>query len=264
MGKVRVNGVELHYVEAGSGDPLLLIMGFGGDHLAWAFQVPVFSERYRVITFDNRGAGQSSVPDVPYTTRMMADDAVGLLDALEIERAHVLGVSMGGMIAQELALRYPERCRSLILEGTAAGVDAYVERFIRLWVSARMHLPPEDFQWFLHLFNWHPRNVASHHLQLTEEARRPWPHPQPLDALRWQADALLAFDARDRLPGLRVPTLILVGDGDLQLPLHCSEELHRLIPGSELVVVPTAGHAVRREWPDRWVAAAAPFLARQD
>ena len=82
MPKVRVNGIELNYVEAGSGDPLLLIMGFGGDHLAWAFQVPAFSAKYRVISFDNRGAGQSSVPDVPYSTRMMADDAVGLLDAL--------------------------------------------------------------------------------------------------------------------------------------------------------------------------------------
>src|SRR4029434_10952353 len=107
MPKVKVNGVELHYVESGSGDPLLMIMGFGGDHQAWAFQVPALAEGYRVITFDNRGAGQSEGPDVAYSTAMMADDAVGLLDVLRIERAHVLGVSMGGMIAQELALNHP-------------------------------------------------------------------------------------------------------------------------------------------------------------
>ena len=112
MPRVRVNGVELHYVEVGGGDPVLMIMGFGGDHLAWGFQVPALSARYRVIAFDNRGAGQSSVPDVPYSTRMMADDAVGLLDALGIERAHVIGVSMGGMIAQEVALGHP-RSRAL-------------------------------------------------------------------------------------------------------------------------------------------------------
>ena len=80
MPKARVNGIDVNYVEAGSGDPVLLIMGFGGDHLAWAFQTPVFAQKYRVIAFDNRGAGQSDVPDIPYTTRMMAEDAVGLLD----------------------------------------------------------------------------------------------------------------------------------------------------------------------------------------
>jgi len=115
MPKVWVNGIDSNYVEAGSGDPLLMIMGFGGDHLAWAFQVPVFSAKYRVITFDNRGAGQSSVPDVAYSTRMMADDAVGLLDVLGVERAHVRGASMGGLIAQEVALNHPRRVRSLQL-----------------------------------------------------------------------------------------------------------------------------------------------------
>src|SRR6185503_2959995 len=120
MAKVRVNGIELNYVEAGSGEPVLMIMGFGGDHLAWGFQVPALSARYRVIAFDNRGAGQSRVPDVPYLTRMLADDAVGLLDALGVERAHVIGASMGGMIPQEVALGHPGRVRSLQLHCTYA------------------------------------------------------------------------------------------------------------------------------------------------
>src|SRR5438552_14733086 len=109
MPKVRVNGINLYYIEAGRGDPLLLIMGFGGDHLAWAFQTPVFAQRYRVIAFDNRGAGQSDAPDVPYTTRMMAEDAVGLLDALRIERAHVLGVSMGARTPRRAPRNLPGR-----------------------------------------------------------------------------------------------------------------------------------------------------------
>ena len=115
MPRLSVNGVELHYVEAGEGDPVLMIMGFGGDHLAWAFQVPALSERYRVITFDNRGVGQSSVPDAPYSTRLMADDAVGLLDALAIERAHLVGNSMGGRVALEVGLRTPERTDRIAL-----------------------------------------------------------------------------------------------------------------------------------------------------
>src|SRR4051812_47983448 len=99
MPKVRVNDIEMYYVEAGAGDPLVLVMGFGGDHLAWGFQMPAFAARHRVIAFDNRGAGQTDTPDAPYTIRMMADDTVGLMDRLGIDRAHVLGVSMGGMIA---------------------------------------------------------------------------------------------------------------------------------------------------------------------
>src|SRR3989442_8518238 len=107
MPKIRVGDLEMWYLEAGAGEPLLLIMGFGGDHLAWGFQFGAFAERYRVIAFDNRGAGQTEAPDVPCTTRLMAEDARGLLDALGIDRAHVLGVSMGGMIAQELVLNHP-------------------------------------------------------------------------------------------------------------------------------------------------------------
>src|SRR5919204_2765547 len=137
MPKVLVNGINLHYIEAGRGDPLLLIMGFGGDHLAWAFQTPVFAQSHRVIAFDNRGVGQSDVPDVPYTTRMMADDAAGLLDALGIERAHVIGVSIGGMIAQELALNHPRRVRSLQLHCTYARPDRYIEALMDVWRSTR-------------------------------------------------------------------------------------------------------------------------------
>src|SRR5512138_2086730 len=107
MPRAQVNGVNLHYVEAGEGEPLLLIMGFGGDHTAWAFQQGAFARQYRVVAFDNRGAGQTSAPDQPYTTAMMAADARGLMDALGIDWAHVIGVSMGGMIAQELALTHP-------------------------------------------------------------------------------------------------------------------------------------------------------------
>src|SRR5437870_10570877 len=102
MATATVDSIELYYEEHGRGDPLLLIMGLAADSTAWMFQVPDFAERYRTITFDNRGVGRSSKPPGPYTIHQMADDAAGLLDALRIARAHVLGVSMGGMIAQEL------------------------------------------------------------------------------------------------------------------------------------------------------------------
>src|SRR5207244_8092823 len=128
MATATVDSIELYYEEHGRGDPLLLIMGLAADSTAWMFQVPDFAERYRTIVFDNRGVGRSSKPRGPYTIHEMADDAAGLLDVIGIERAHVVGVSMGGMIAQELALRHPERVRGLVLGCTYPEPDAEAER----------------------------------------------------------------------------------------------------------------------------------------
>ena len=127
MSTVSARGVRLFYQETGASDapPLVLIMGWGGDHTAWALQAPAFAAAHRVIALDNRGAGQSEVPDGPYTIAGMADDVVGLMDALGIRRAHICGASMGGMIAQELALRHPDRVRTLQLHCTTPGIDAY-------------------------------------------------------------------------------------------------------------------------------------------
>src|SRR5262245_10865251 len=115
MPRVTVGDIGMHYVEVGDGEPVVLIMGFGGDHQSWGFQLPALAGAYRVIAFDNRGAGQTDAPDHPYSTRQMAADTAGLIDALGIDHAHVIGVSMGGMIGQELAIAYPARVRSLQL-----------------------------------------------------------------------------------------------------------------------------------------------------
>src|SRR5262245_34948349 len=128
MSTVTVGDVELYYEEHGSGEPLLLIMGLAADSMAWMFQLPAFSERYRTIVFDNRGVGRSAKPAGPYTIAGMADDAAGLLAALGVERTHVVGVSMGGMIAQELALRHPQRVRGLVLACTFPEPDEEVRR----------------------------------------------------------------------------------------------------------------------------------------
>ena len=128
MSIARIGDVDLYYEEHGAGDPLLLVMGLGADSTAWMFQVPDFARHYRTIVFDNRGVGRSAKPPGPYSIAQMADDTAGLLDTSGVERCHVVGVSMGGMIAQELALRHPARVRGLVLACTYPEPDAEIER----------------------------------------------------------------------------------------------------------------------------------------
>jgi pimeloyl-ACP methyl ester carboxylesterase len=121
MSHLRSNGINLYYEEHGSGEPLVLIMGFTVSSIGWHWNIPSFAQHFRTIAFDNRGVGQSDKPDYPYSMAMFADDTAGILDHLKIEQAHVFGISMGGMIAQEFALRHPQRVKTLILGCTNCG-----------------------------------------------------------------------------------------------------------------------------------------------
>lgn len=263
MPTVTVNGIDLHYVEAGSGEPLLLIMGFGGDHLAWAFQVPALSARYRVITFDNRGAGQSSVPDEPYSTRVMAQDAVGLLDALGVERAHVLGVSMGGMIAQEVALQHPGRVRSLQLHCTYARPDRYILALMEAWRAVRARATPEEWLRTVALWLFSPRTYAERpdFVETVIQTGLANPHPFSLTGFLRQGDAVRGHDALDRLPGLACPTLVSVAEDDILVPPRFAREVAAATPGAELRVIEGAGHVYFWERADVFNAMCLDFLA---
>ncbi len=244
MPKVKVGDIQLFYQEAGQGDPLLLIMGWGGDHTAWALQVPAFSAEFRCVTFDNRGAGQSDQPDVPYTTRMMSGDAVGLMDALGIERAHIAGVSMGGMIAQEIALNYPERVRTLQLHCTLAGPDPYIVAVGRSLLWARAAFTPEQFVRTLLPWIFTPRTYAERpeFVELMVQRLVENPHPTSLTGLTRQAEACWSHDTVERLHRIRCPTLITVGAEDIFVPLRFSRLLQERIPGAELRVIEGGGH----------------------
>ena len=263
MPKVTVNGVELNYVEAGNGQPLLMIMGFGGDHLAWAFQVPALSARYRTITFDNRGAGQSSVPDEPYSTRMMAEDAVGLLDALGVERAHVLGVSMGGMIAQEVALGHPGRVRSLQLHCTYARPDRYMLALMDAWRAVRAKATPEEWLRTVALWLFSPRTYAERpdFVEMVIQTGLANPHPFTLTGFLRQGDAVRDHDTLDRLPGLACPTLVSVAEDDVLVPPRFARQVAAAAPRAELRVIEGAGHAYFWERADAFNTMCLDFLA---
>jgi pimeloyl-ACP methyl ester carboxylesterase len=264
MPKARVNGIDLHYVEAGRGEPLLLIMGFGGDHLAWAFQTTVFAHAYRVIAFDNRGAGQSDVPDVPYTSRMMADDAAGLLDHLGIERAHVLGVSMGGMIAQELALNHPRRVRSVQLHCTLARPDNYLRALSANWRVIREKVTPAEWLRIVALWLFSPATYAERpeFVETVIQTGIANPHPFTLTGFLRQGDAIRTHDTVDRLGKLAAPTLVSVADDDILVPPRFARELAGAIPGATLTTIERAGHGYFWERPEAFNAMCLEFLAR--
>ncbi len=263
MPKVRAGDISLYYVEAGHGEPLVLVMGLGADHLAWGFQFQVFAERYRVIAFDNRGAGQSDAPDRPYTTRMMADDTVGLMDALGIDRPHVLGVSLGGMIAQEIALNHPARVRSLQLHCTLARPDNYVRAQLANGRVQRRKLTHEEvlragYPW---LFAPGTYNERPEFVEMILQNALANPYPMSRIGFERQCDAVETHDTLDRVTAIRCPTLVSVADQDILVPPRFSRILAERIPRAEFRLVEGAGHGYFWERPDTFNAICLDFLS---
>lgn len=207
MPTVSVDGLRMYYELAGAGPPLVLIGGLGLDVSECGQLIDALATRYRVLAFDNRGAGRSDKPDVPYTISQMADDAAGLMRALGIERAHVVGMSLGGRIALDLALEHPQRVRSLILVSTSARVE-------RRWTLGLLGL-----------------------VSLFFRGR----YPQPRYAFRRQREASDRYDRTGELSELQVPTLIVHGRHDHIVPYRLAEDMAAGIPGARLVLV-DSGH----------------------
>jgi pimeloyl-ACP methyl ester carboxylesterase len=264
MPTVRVRDIQMFYQDVGEGDPVLLIMGFGGDHLAWAMQMADFAARHRVIAFDNRGVGQSDAPDAPYTTRMMADDALGLMDALGVDSAHVLGVSMGGMIAQELVLARPDRVRSLHLACTFGRPDPYMLALNSAWREMRIGLGRESTLRTLGLWLFSPTTYAERPelIEALLQNSLANPYPQSLIGFLRQGEAVAAHDALERLGAIRCPTLVSVAEDDILVPPRFAREIVARIPGAELRTIPAAGHGYFLERPDLFNELSLEFIAR--
>jgi pimeloyl-ACP methyl ester carboxylesterase len=235
---------DVFYERAGAGAPLLLVNGLGADHTGWAPQLEGLSDHFDVICFDNPGVGQTTSFAPPYSTELFADVAARLLDELGIERAHVVGASMGGTIAQQLALRHPERVRSLQIHCSWGRCDAFLAALFRSWQACAQALAPLDLARAIWLWVFTPRWYAdASALAELEQATLAAPHPQSADDFRAQADACIEHDVLDRLGEIRAPTLVTVGDADLLTPARHSFALKERIPGALLHVWPAMGHA---------------------
>lgn len=244
MPKAKVNGIELYYEVHGQGEPLLMIQGLGYSSNFWFCQVPEFSKYFQTIVFDNRGVGQSDKPNEPYSIVGMAADAVGLLDHLGIGKAHVLGASMGGYIAQEIAINYPERVRKLVLLCTHYGGPEYLELTGDLWkeILNVAGLSLEEIYRRGIKYSTTPEFFENNKELVEKLVRIRLKNPQPAYAFQRQFAAAAAFCSKDRLQRIQAPTLVLAGKEDQIVPLELVKRLAEAIPGARFQVIEGAAH----------------------
>ena len=260
---VHVNGVRLFVQTVGEGEPLLLLMGLGAPGDKWERNVRAYRRHFRCILIDNRGAGRSDKPEAEsYSVADMAGDAVGVLDALGVESAHVNGISMGGAIAQELAIRWPERVRSLILTSTFCTVTDTFRFAISFLRDQTGTLEPAVKkrlnQWMT--FSQKTQNERPEFLRemADEDAAYPW--PMPAFAYRAQCGACLSHESTDRLGRIKAPTLIAAGGQDLFAGPAVARLMHERIPGSALYFCPEGGHVHEWEYLDEYNRVTTDFL----
>ena len=245
MPVAEVNGININYAVEGSGEPLVMIMGLGGDRSGWKRQLPVFSKHYKVITFDNRGIGMSDKPRGTYSPALMAEDTIQLMDFLKIDKANMLGVSMGGLIAQEIAINYPERIIKLVLGCTWACQDNEANGVTPNMLAA-YELPPR--QGFYRLLDASVNKFFNRYIfiPLLKFRFRRMKEPE-IAGLTRQADCIKGYDSLDRLPSIKAPALVLTGTKDRVVKPESSDTLSRNIPDAKLVKIKNGSHLVCME-----------------
>jgi pimeloyl-ACP methyl ester carboxylesterase len=261
MAHVAVSGIELEVDSTANGDPLLLIAGYGCDRTIWSLVAPILAERYRVITFDNRGIGQSSGNASSISIRQMADDAAALLASLGIASAHVAGHSMGGMVAQELTLHHPDKVRSLTLLSSWAQLDARGTAIIESWGDLANKFDAETITrvilpW-LYTSAFYNRPGA---IEQIIELVLANPNPPSPEVQYQQSRAISASNTSDRLEKIQCSTLVAVGREDILVPIRCSEQLAAAIRGAKLAVLDNTGHGMLIETPTEVANTMSAFL----
>jgi 3-oxoadipate enol-lactonase len=266
-GIVRANGRDLYHEVHGEGEALILIMGIGYDSSLWLLhQVPVLARDFKVVIVDNRDSGRSGRATAPYSIGDMADDVAGLMDALDIRSANILGLSMGALIAQEFALRYGARLNRLVLSGpdAAPARQAFHPIAVWNWVKANdasgMTFAAQQFTWLFS--NAFLRNHGA--VSQTVAFLSSNPHPMDPAAYARQARAYLEYDPGVSLAGITAPTLVIVGEQDLLTPPCVAREVAAAIPDAALEIITGDGssHVVPLELPDEFNRLVRQFLIR--
>ena len=260
------DGTRIHYEVTGKpgATPVLMIQGLGASKNAWNLQRIAMATRFRIISFDNRGAGRSDKPTVPFTLEQMADDALAVLDAAGIETAHVVGASMGGVISQIVAVKHPHRVRSLTLVCTACRNHPWRQELLQSWAktaeekgmievgkeAAQWVMSPRSFRRLVPAFTWMGPLAAL----------------RPRHSFVSQIDAILNTreDLVDQLSTITAPTMVIVGNQDILTPRGDSEEIAERIPNAELVIISGAAHGLMMEHSSTFNKILIEFLQRTE
>ena len=260
------DGTRIHYEVTGKSGatPVLMIQGLGASKNAWNLQRIAMATRFRIISFDNRGAGRSDKPTEPFTLEQMADDALAVLDAAGIETAHVVGASMGGVISQIVAVKFPHRVRSLTLVCTACRNHPWRQELLQSWAktaadkgmievgkeAAQWVMSPRSFRRLVPAFTWMGPLAAL----------------RPRHSFVSQIDAILNTreDLVDQLSTITAPTMVIVGNQDILTPRGDSEEIAERIPNAELVVISGAAHGLMMEHSSTFNKILIEFLQRTE
>jgi aminoacrylate hydrolase len=260
MPRLSIGDCALYVEEHGDGFPLLFISGLGGLSAYWQEQVPHFSKDFRVVLHDHRGVGQSDKPLIAYTVDQMATDVVALMDRLEIERAHLVGHSTGGAIAQTVAILHPKRVAALVISASWPKPDAYFRREFTLRRDILTGLGPTVYAQSGTLGNFPPHWIAANNEALRLQEAQTVANFPPIEIMTSRIDALLAFDRSAELERIRAPTLVMGAADDIITPAYLSEALARAIPGAELKMFPGGGHCFSKIVPRDFNNAVHPFL----
>lgn len=262
MPKVDIGDAEIFYEEKGGGDPVMFVPGLGGGGAIWFNQVEALSGDYRTIVHDHRGCGQSTYSPIAYSVDQMASDAIKLMDALGIEKAHWVGHSTGGAMGQIVAHDYPDRLASLVLSATWPGQDEYFNRAFAARKGVLSLLGTVEYARHSILTLLPPWYITENPDKIADMEKYLAGSDQPVEIMESRIDAICAFDRRDRMGDIDVPALVIVAEDDMVTPRYLSDQLAEGVAGAEKVILPTGGHFVLHVLVDEYNAAVADFIKR--
>jgi aminoacrylate hydrolase len=258
--RIDIGEITLNVEERGTGPAFIFIPGLVGLLDAWEFQIAEFSERYRCIAFDHRGAGDSDKPATGYATEILARDVIGLMDELGIDKAHVAGTSTGGCVLQNLAIDNPDRLRCCIFSNTWVKADEFITRVQTTRKRIALAYGADEYVKVSSLFTSGAMQFRYDLDKVLELERRALSTVAPVDILTQRLDMTLTHDRTAELPKIKNPSLIIGTVDDATVPSYQSEDLHKAVPGSRLVLVEEGGHySYRRHWKE-WNRTVDAFL----